>query len=65
MYTLDTIHAHIKPYLPGNLAIAFTVLEPDRVVATMPCAKTCAPPATSCMAGPTWPLPTPWARWER
>jgi uncharacterized protein (TIGR00369 family) len=35
MYTLDSIHPLISPYFPGLLAIQFTELKNDRVVATM------------------------------
>ncbi len=35
MYTLEAMQAHIKNYLPDLLGVAFTVLEPDRVVATL------------------------------
>jgi uncharacterized protein (TIGR00369 family) len=35
MYTLDSIHPLVSPYFPGLMAIRFTALENDRIVATL------------------------------
>jgi 1,4-dihydroxy-2-naphthoyl-CoA hydrolase len=53
MYTLDSIHSLISPYFPGLMAIQFTELKNDRVVATLQVRKDLCTPGDILHGGAT------------
>ena len=57
-----TVQKMLEPLFPGLMGVKLTAVALDRVAADMTVRADLCTVAASCMAAPTWPLPTPWAR---